>query len=473
MAGLDEILFGGVVMGRLYLVVGRPGTGKTLLGIEFLRTGLENDETVLFVHGEESETEIHANASSFGIDLSAAEFLDLGPDSDFFEGNQSYDLVDTRDIESDQFIEDIRDAIEEINPDRVLLDPISQLQYIEPSEYQFRKRLISFMRFLKGRGTTVIATQTPSKSRSDNEIRSLSDGIIELERGEGGRRVSVPKHRGIGQQDGTHGLEIREDGLAVYPSLIPDQFEREFIPTQITSGIDELDTMLGGGLERGTATFISGPTGVGKTTTGTQFLAAAAEQGGSPVAYLFEESPKTFVYRSESTGTPLSDLEADGALSIEAVEPLSLSAEEFAQRVKMQVDVHGSEVVMIDGVDGYKVAIQGDEEALGRKLHGLIRYLKSRDVTVLLLDETEQVTGMPSASSANISYIADNILLLNYIEQGGELRKGIGVLKKRASDFERTMREFQITSDGIVVGEPLTDVEGILEGTPRWTGDGR
>jgi len=471
--GLDEILYGGVVMGRLYLVVGRPGTGKTLLGMEFLRTGLANDETVLFVHGEESEAEIHANASSFGIDLSDAEFLDLGPDSDFFEADQSYDLVDTRDVEPDRFIEDIREAIEEINPDRVLLDPISQLQYIEPSEYQFRKRLISFMRFLKGRGTTVIATQTPSKFQSDNEIRSLSDGIVELERGEGGRRISVPKHRGIGQQDGTHGLEIRGDGLAVFPSLIPEQFDREFAPSQIQSGIDELDTMLGGGLERGTATFVSGPTGVGKTTTGTQFLASAAEQGASPVAYLFEESPKTFVHRSESIGTPLSDLQADGGLAVEAVEPLSLSAEEFAQRVKTQVDVGGSEVVMIDGVDGYKVAIQGDEETLGRKLHRLIRYLKSQDVTVLLLDETDQVTGMPSASSANISYIADNILFLNYIEMDGELRKGIGVLKKRASDFERTMREFTITPDGIVVGAPLTGVEGILEGTPRWTGNGR
>ncbi|MFP8952197.1 ATPase domain-containing protein [Natrialbaceae archaeon A-arb3/5] len=464
--GLDELLYGGLVTGRLYLVVGRPGTGKTLLGMEFLETGLDADETVLFVHGEESQSEILANAFRFGIDLDGAEFLDLGPDSDFFDADQSYDLVDSRDVESERFIAEIRETIEEIDPDRVLLDPISQLQYIEPSEYQFRKRLISFMRFLKGRGTTVIATKTPAESQDDNEVRSLSDGIIELERGGDGRRITVPKHRGIGQRDGTHGLEIRENGLEVYPSLLPEQRDHTARLEQFPAGIAGLDSLLGGGLERGTATFLSGPTGVGKTTTGTQFAAQAAERGESPVIYHFEESPKTFVHRCESIGVPVTELENEGKLSVEAVEPLTLSAEEFAQQVSTRVTESETQMVMIDGVEGYKMALQGDESRLGRKLHALIRYLKSMDVTVLLIDSTDQVSGMPSASSASISYIADNVVFLNYVEMDGELRKGIGVLKKRAGDFERTIREFEITSNGIEVGEPLSGVVGILEGTP-------
>ncbi|MCU4925123.1 AAA family ATPase [Halobacteria archaeon AArc-dxtr1] len=465
--GLDEILHGGLVTGRLYLVTGRPGTGKTLLGMEYLQTGLEAGETVLCVHGEESEAEILANAASFGIDIEGAEFLDLGPDSDFFDANRSQDLVDTRDLESEQLIAAIRDAIEQIDPDRILLDPISQLQYIEPSEYQFRKRLISFMRFLKGRGTTVIATKTGSDTRGDSEVRSLSDGVVELARGDGGRRIGVAKHRGIGQQDGTHGLEIRSNGLEVYPNLIPEHSADRFTGLQLSTSVDELDTLLGGGLECGTATFISGPTGVGKTTLGTQILTTAAKEGSKPVAYLFEEAPKTFVHRSKSIGMPISERRSAGSLAIEAVEPLTLSAEEFAQRVKQRVDEAGTDVVMIDGVDGYKVSIQGEESELGRQLHALIRYLKNRNVSVILLDETDQVTGMPSASSANISYIADNILFLNYVETSGELTKGIGVLKKRAGNFERTVREFAITPTGIRVGEPLTDVRGILEGTPR------
>lgn len=465
--GLDEILNGGLVIGRLYLVVGRPGTGKTLLGMKFLETGLENDETVLFVHGEESEDEILANASSLGLDLSNAEFLDLGPDSDFFESDSTYDLVDTKVVESEHFIAEIRAAIEGINPDRVLLDPISQLQYIEPSEYQFRKRLISFMRFLKGRETTVIATKTDEPSRADDEVRSLSDGIVELERGVDGRRIAVPKHRGIGQQDGSHGLEIRSSGFEVYPSLVPEHNYREFDPEQTPSGIEALDTLLGGGLERGTATFISGPTGVGKTTTGTQFLSAAAERGANPVAYLFEESPKTYMHRSDALGVPISAQQERGALSIEAIEPLSMSAEEFAQRVITRIDTDDTDLIMIDGVDGYKVSMQGKADELGQKLHALLRYLKNRDVAVLLLDATDQVSGMPSASSANISYIADTIIYLNYVESDGELRKGIGVLKKRAGNFERSLREFTITPNGIDVGEPLTGVRGILEGIPQ------
>lgn len=466
-SGLDELLNGGLITGRLYLVVGRAGTGKTLLGTEYLCEGLENDETTLFVHGEESADEILANAASFGIDLTGTEFLDLGPDSGFFDADSSYDLVDARDVESDRFIEQIRDAIEEINPDRVLLDPISQLQYIEPSEYQFRRRLISFMRFLKGRGTTVIATKTDEPSRADDEIRSLSDGIVELERGAGGRRIAVPKHRGIGQRDGTHGLEITASGLEVHPSLLPEPNERTFGPELLSAGVDELDALLEGGLECGTATFISGPTGVGKTTTAMQFLSAAATRGERPVAYLFEESPKTFLHRTESIGLPIHEQRADGELSIEAVEPLTLSPEAFARRVADRVDDDDTELVVIDGVDGYKVSIQGERVELGRKLHALIRYLKNRNVAVILVDETDQITGIPSASSANISYIADNILFLNYVEVDGELRKGIGVLKKRAGRFERTMREFEITSDGIVVGEPYSGISGLLEGTPR------
>lgn len=468
--GLDEILYGGLVVGRLYLVVGRPGTGKTLLGMEFLRRGLDDGETVLFIHGEESREEILANGREMGIELSGGEFLDLGPDSDFFLEEQSYDIVDPRDIEADRYIEKIREAIEDINPDRIVLDPISQLQYIEPTDYQFRKRLISFMRFLKGRGTTVLATKTPAANESDNDVRSLSDGVIELERGDGGRRISVPKHRGVGQQDGSHGFEIRERALEVFPSLIPEQYQQEFEAKTVPSGIPGLDDLLKGGLERGTATFITGPTGVGKTTTGTQFLAESVAHGANPVAYLFEESLKTFTHRSEALGIPVTELRERGDLTVEPVEPLTLSAEEFAWKVKCQVEENGTNLVMIDGVDGYKMSIQGDEDELGRKLHALIRYLKSVNVTVVLLDEISQLTGMPSATSSNISYIADNILFLNYVEINGELRKVAGVLKKRAGNFERTLREFEITPDGIDVGEPLTGVQGILEGTPVWTG---
>ncbi|GGM60603.1 circadian clock protein KaiC [Halarchaeum rubridurum] len=466
-SGLDELLHGGVVRGRMYLVRGKPGTGKTLLGMEFLSDGLDDGETVLFIHGEESRDDIVANAAALGIDLDDAAFLDLGPESDFFSQDRTYDLVDPQDVESEQFIDDIRDAIEDLDPARVCIDPITQLQYVETSDYQFRKRLISLMRFLKDRGTTVLATRTQYDSApSDDEIASLSDGIIEFERGGGGRRARVPKHRGVGQQDGTHGMEIREGGIEVYPSLVPPLHGDELGGGLVTSGVPDLDELLGGGIERGTATFVSGPTGIGKSTTGAQFVAQAAADGLAPVAYLFEESLETFTKRSEALGLPITELRERGDLTVEPVEPLTLSAEEFARRVQRQVEEAGSQVVMIDGIDGYKVALQGDEQALAEKLHALVRYLTNMDVTVILLDEIKDITGLPTATGANVSYIADNIVLLSYVEMDGELRRVLGVLKKRVSDFDPTIHEFDITDGGIRIAGPVEGVQGVLEGSP-------
>lgn len=467
--GLDELLNGGLITGRMYLVRGEPGSGKTMLGMEFLNEGLDNGETVLFIHGEESREDIIANGAELGVDLSSADFLDLGPESDFFAEEQSYDLVDPQDIESNQFIDDIRDAIEELDPNRVCIDPITQLRYVEASDYQFRKRLISFMRFLKDRGTTVLATRTMSTtSIHEDEIASLSDGIIELGRGDNGRRIAVPKHRGVGQRDGDHGLAIREGGIEVYPSLIPQLHDDDFPIDHVSTGIDKFDALLGGGIETGTATFISGPTGVGKSTTATQILTEAAEHGHNPAAYLFEESMRTFCYRSEALGLPVRDLHEDDKIAIEPIEPLAMTVEEFARKVQQQVESRGTDIVMIDGVDGYRMSLHSGEDELTKRLHGLIRYLKNMGVTVFLLDESDQVIGMPSATSSNISYIADNIIFLNYIEMGGELRKVVGVLKKRVGGFEHTLREFSITSEGINLGDPLTGIQGVLDGAPSW-----
>lgn len=464
--GLDEVLRGGFVSGRMYLVSGQPGTGKTLLGMQFLEAGLENDERVLFIHGEESREEILTNGQALGIDIAGAEFLDLGPKSDFFVEDRSYDLVDPSEVDHETYTRDIHDAIERINPDRVVVDPVTQLRYIEPNEYQYRKRILSFMRFLKARDTTVVVTATISESDDgDTELLSLSDGVVKLSRGDRGRRVRVAKHRGFGQQEGSHGMEIREDGIEVYPALVPERHEQPFQAEQLSSGVEHLDDLLGGGIERGTVTFISGPTGAGKTTTATQFLAGAATEGLNAVAYLFEEGTDTFTHRSEAIGIPITELRERSTLSVEAIEPLALSAEEFAHRVRQTVDQQDTDVVLIDGIDGYTVSIQGEEEQLVRKLHSLTRHLKNQGVTVLVTDEISTITGLQTATSTNLSYIADNILFLSYLETGGSLRKVVGVLKKRAGGFEHSLREFEISQHGIRVGDKLEGVTGILQGS--------
>ncbi|MFP9190625.1 ATPase domain-containing protein [Natrialbaceae archaeon A-CW1-1] len=469
--GLDDILSGGFVPGRMYLVHGQPGSGKTMLGIHFLEEGLKQGETALFVHGEESREEILANGAALNVDISDAFFLDLGPDSAFFTEDYSYDLVEPSEIEQDRYTQDIYEAIREIDPDRVVIDPITQLRYVEADEYQFRKRILSFMRFLKERNVTVLTTATPSSDVYNTEIQSLSDGIVALRRAENGqRRIDVTKHRALGQKEGDNGMKIRENGIEVYPRLDPHMGERPFETELLTFGIDQLDDLTGGGFDRGSVTFISGPTGAGKTSTGTHLLAKAAGKGLRSVVYLFEEDFQTYTHRSESIGLPISELQSNDLLSAVEIKPRTYSSEEFAHMVVDDIEENGTDIVMIDGIDGYTTAIQGAESDLIRKYHALTRYLKQYGVTTITTNEIPEITGITSAADNNLSYVADNIMFLSYVEMDGSLRKVVGMLKKRSGAFEHNLREFTITADGIEVGDSLTGLYGILQGTPRDNG---
>jgi circadian clock protein KaiC len=468
--GLDDLLAGGYISERMYLVLGKPGTGKTLLGMSFLETGIENGENVLYIHGEESKAEILVNGGQVGIDLADADFLDLGPDSEFFSEDRTYELVDPADIADDRFVESIRERIEALDPARVLIDPISQLESLEPSKHQYRKRVISFMRFLRERGTTVLVTETLQPSET-SELTSLSDGVVRLTRGPNGRRIEVSKHRGVPTSQDTHGLEIRGDGVEVFPALEPSPSEREFDPVQYSTGVENLDTLLGGGLERGTVTILSGPTGIGKSTTAAEFLSGSADEDTTALIYLFEENEETFTYRSENLGVPITDLRNDGRLVVEEVEPLRRSPEEFAQMVRRDMQRLDAGLVVIDGISGYKQALQGDTADTTRKLHALTRYLANENVSVMLLDEISQVTGLAKPTSENITYLADNIVFMNYVERSGHIDRVVGVLKKRLGGFEDTLRRFEITDDGIRVGEPVTDLHGVLDGAPELLGE--
>ncbi|WP_418281472.1 ATPase domain-containing protein [Halorubrum sp. DTA98] len=467
--GLDSILHGGLVPERSYLVRGRPGTGKTILGLHFLTDGVERDETVLYINLEETTADIEQNASTLGFDTDGIHFLDLSPTSDFFAGDRGYDIFESSEVERDPTIDAIADRVTSLEPDRVFVDPISQLRYVANDEYQFRKQSLSFMRLLSEQGATVLFTTQATDATPDDDLQFMSDGTIELGYGSTGRTISVPKFRGSATRSGDHSVAITDEGLVVYPELHPDEYGQEFIDEPISSGVPEMDALLDGGLDRGTVSVITGPTGVGKTTTGTQFMKEAAERGERSVMYLFEETEGTFMRRSEAIDIPVTEMRERGTLHVEEVEALSTSPQEFADMVRREVESKGTEVVMIDGVSGYKLSLRGSDDELVRQLHTLGRYLKNMGVTVIMVEEVANITGEFQATNSGISYLADNIVFLRHLELRGEMRKLIGVLKMRTSDFERTLREFEITEHGITVGEPLAGVQGILSGTPRWT----
>ena len=469
--GLDEVLHGGVIEDRNYMLRGPAGAGKTILGFHFLQAGVEADETPLFVNLEEDLEDLQANARALGFDVDAVEFLDFSPTADVFTENESYDVFTAADVEQDPITEEITDRVREIQPDRVVVDPLTQFWYLTSGEYQFRKQVIGFTRFLKEVGATVLFTAQQTASLPTEELQFVSDGTIVLDVTPHGRELRVPKFRGSPTRTGDHAFRITGEGIGVYPELAPGSGGTEFVAESVPSGVPEIDELLNGGLERGTVSIISGPTGVGKTTLGTQFMKEAAGRGERSVIYLFEETKGTFLTRSEAINLPVRDMIERGTLRVEEIDALDLSAQEFGQRVRREVEANDTGIVMVDGISGYRLTLRGAEDRTIQRLHALGRYLKNQGVTSILVDETADVTGAFTATQENVSYLADNIVFLRHLELEGELQKAIGVLKKRTSDYERQLRRYEITRRGIKVGEPLTRLRGVLSGTPERIGD--
>ncbi len=295
--GLDEVLNGGLIPGRAYLVRGGPGTGKTTLGFHFLTAGSVNGETVLFISLGEPEEQIRANAACQGFDLRGVHFLDLSPTPEFFAEVETYDIFSPAEVEREPTTRRIVETVRALKPSRVFIDSMTQFRYLSTDPFQFRKQALSFLRFLTEQGATVVFTSESSLEAPDEDLQFLADGVIELEFVDMERHVRVRKYRGSDFRAGEHALRLTERGMEVFPQLIPEAFTRPFVAETVSSGIPALDEMLNGGLERGTTTIITGPTGVGKTTLGLQFVKEAARRGERSVVFTFEESVPTLVAR--------------------------------------------------------------------------------------------------------------------------------------------------------------------------------
>ncbi|MFN8467559.1 MAG: ATPase domain-containing protein [Caldilineaceae bacterium] len=462
--GLDEILLGGLLPGRTYLVRGGPGTGKTMLGLHFLAAGLTKDELGLYINMAEPEAQIRSNAFALGFDVSGVDFLDLSPNSEYFSRSESYDIFSPAEVEREPTTQKIIAEIERAKPRRIFVDAMTQFHYLMPDDFQFRRQILSLLRYLTEQGATVIFSSESSEQYPDADLQFIADGVIDLHSSGDERSVMVVKFRGSGFRSGRHSLRLTATGMHVFPRLLPEAYGTEFVHQTISSGIPELDEMLGGGIERGAVTLITGPNGVGKTTVGLQFMKEAAGRGERSTVYLFEEARETLLLRSKGINIPVDYMSERGTLSLVTVEPLHYMPDEFARLVRRDVEEYGTRIVMIDSISGYRLSMRGQD--LVAQLHALCKYLKNMGVAVILINELEAVTGEFKATELGISYLADNIIILRYLELNGELHKAIGVLKKRLSDFEKTLREMEITRYGLKIGKPLTGLRAILSGMP-------
>ncbi|MFW5924438.1 MAG: ATPase domain-containing protein [archaeon] len=467
--GLDDVLSGGFRRNHNALIRGLPGAGKTIFGLHFLSDGVDDGETSLYINLGEPGDYVTETVEHFDLNPDGIHFLDLSPSHEDFDEGENYSVFSSAEVEQPSFIDELRSTVEDLEPDRVLLDPITEFRYLTADDRQFRKQILSFLDLLRDHGATVIFTSQASESLSDDDLQFLTDTVINLETDIEGSTLHVSKFRGSSYGRGTHSYEITDEGITVFPKLVPGTWNPEDVADSsdtLSSGIPEVDQLLKGGIDPGTVTFVSGPTGAGKTTTALQFIKEAAGRGERSVMYSFEESPKTIQKRSRAISLPIEAMLEQGTLSIEEIAPNEYTPNEFTSLLKTAVEDDEVRIVLIDGLQGFKQNLRGYTTDPEDVLLRVARYLRAAGVTTFITNEISNVTGEFRVTEESVSNLADNILFLRYVEAESELGKVIGVLKMRTGDFERSLRQFEITEYGIRVGEPLEDMQGILTGTP-------
>jgi len=463
--GLDEILYGGFIPKRSYLLRGGPGSGKSSIGYHFLKHALNRDKQVLYITLGEPKEQILENAQHIGMDLSGIHFVDLTPSDDIKKHSTNYNVFSASEIEQPPIFEAITGAIEKYKPERVVLDSVTMLRFLNQDAYNFRHTGLSFIKYIVRRGATLLLISESSEHINDQDSVFWVDGILDVEYSTAWRKLYVSKFRGSDFMHGNHAFKIDDKGVTIFPRLHPNRYENVFKNQVLSSGIDQIDHLLHGGIEKGTTTLITGASGVGKTNLGIQFINEAATRNERSAIYTFEESKELILRRSKMINIPIDEMIQKGNLKIVPVEPLSYSPDEFSAMVKKDIEDHDTQMVMIDTIGAYSMAVR-DENTLER-LHSLTVYLQNMGITTFLINESSNITGDLSATTMHASYLADNIIFLRYLEIQGKIRKAIGVLKKRLSSFENVIREYEITTDGIKVGKPLKNLRGILTGMPE------
>ncbi|HEY5003331.1 MAG TPA: ATPase domain-containing protein, partial [Ktedonobacteraceae bacterium] len=387
--------------------------------------------------------------------------------AEFINDVQQYHTSPSGEIGRETVIYTIIQEVKRLHPQRVFLDSISQLRRLTPNALQYRRQLLAFLQFFAAQGSTVIITSESIDTATDEDLQAICDGIVTLSSSSERQTLSVGKYRGSSFLRGEHTMRLSEKGMKVFPHLLPEMSLREenYKVETLSSGVPELDALLHGGLERGTVSIITGPSGVGKTSMGIQFMKEAAVRGERSLVYIFDEAEETLLHRCESINIPVRAMMKQGKLLIKRVEPLHFTPDEFAHSVRKEIEREPTAMVMFDSISGYRLSMRGED--MVPHLHALCQHLQNNGLTVLLINDVEAITGGFRATEIGISYMADNIVFLRYIEMQGEIHRTVGVLKKRLTGFERALRKWEITRYGITVGPPMTNLRGILSGIPE------
>lgn len=471
---MDHVLCGGFTPNRLYLIEGSPGAGKTTLALQFLIEGAKRGEPVLYITLSETEDELRAVANSHGWALEGIAIHEVIPDEGFLNLDQQYTMFHPSEVELGETTKKILSRVEEVNPTRVVIDSLSELRLLAESPLKYRRQVLAYKQYFAKRNCTCLMLDDRTTQGSDLEVKSISHGVISLEQierdyGSDRRRLRVQKYRGVGFRSGFHDYNLHRGGLAVYPRLVAAESRALRSQGQISSGNDAFDILLGGGIEEGTSTLINGPSGTGKSTIAAQFVAAAVSQGHQGALFLFEETKSTLLNRADQLNIDLRGACKDDKILVKEVDPAELSPGELSHAVRDAVEARNVKIVVIDSLNGY-LNSSPDERFLITHLHELLTYLSRRGVAVMLIGVQAGLVGNIK-SAVDVSYLADNVILLRHFEHQGEIKQSISVFKKRSGGHQKMIRELWMSPQGVHVGEPLFHFHGVLTGVPEFRGE--
>ena len=473
-AGLDDILGGGLARDRLHLLEGSPGTGKTTIALQFLLAGAEANEAGIYVSLAETEHELRDGARSHGWTIGPKiEIFELVPPESVLDPDQHQSLLYSSDLELGETVQRIFDCIERIKPKRIVIDSLSEIRLLAQSSLRYRRQILALKHYFAQHNSTVIMLDDLTTESTDRAVHSIAHSVIHLDQlapiyGGERRRLRVVKCRGQSFRGGYHDFNIEAGGVAVFPRLVAADHRAGFSGQILHSGIAQLDQLLGGGTSAGSSTLVIGPAGTGKSLLSLHYLAAAIARGERGALFAFDEELGLLFARAKGLGIDLEAMRDAKKLVIEQMDAAELSPGEFSHHVRGCVDAEDVSVVVIDSLNGYQAAMP-EEQYLILHLHELLQYLNRRGAATFLAVAQHGMIG-DMKQTIDVTYLADTVIMLRYFEALGRVRRAISVIKKRTGSHEDTIREFRITSRGIEVGPALEEFQGVLRGVPTYVG---
>jgi circadian clock protein KaiC len=468
--GFDDVSHGGLPNGRTTLVSGTSGTGKTLFSLQFLYNGISYfDEAGVFVTFEESPSDIIKNAWSFGWDLQGLIdegklfILDASPDP------EGQDVIGNFDLSA--LIERLQYAIRKYKARRVSIDSITAIFQQYEAVGVVRREIFRLVARLKQ--LNVITIITTERGQEYGPVASfgveefVSDNVVIVRNvleGERRRRtLEILKLRGTTHMKGEYPFTITNEGINIFP-LGAMRLTQRSSNVRVSSGVQTLDEMCGGGFFKDSIILATGATGTGKTLLVSKFLENGCVNNEKSILFAYEESRAQLSRNASSWGIKFEELERLGLLKIICTYPESTGLEDHLQIIKSEIAEFKPARIAIDSLSALARGVSNN--AFRQFVIGVTGYAKQEEITGFFTNTTDQFMGLNSITDSHISTITDTIIMLQYVEIRGEMARAINVFKMRGSWHDKGIREYNITADGPDIKDSFRNYERIISGAP-------